>query len=173
MEIELMKKDRLSLVEGRLEHADYLKDNLRIEDIRECYIHGMTPEYALTDPFDTFNAVTYTLKFDDEVIAMCGTVPVDSKTARVWMLGSSSIEDNFMGFLRGCKRVINLLQAQYESIENYVPVDHEHTIMWLQWCGFQVDTNMYEVSGHTMVRFVRCINSENNVYYLTKRPVTH
>ena len=36
-----------------------------------------------------------------------------------------------------------------------------------------IDEHLHEINGHTMMRFVRCINQKNNVYYLQQRPVTH
>jgi len=57
-------------------------------------------------------------------------------------------------------------------IENFVPEDHQDTIMWLTWCGFTFDKETYNVHGHNMLRFVRCREQQNNVYYL-KRPVMH
>lgn len=170
---ELARVKSLSLVEASPEHANYLKDSLRFLDQRECLIHGVTPLEALTDPFMVTGTRTFTIKYKDEVIGMCGTVPVDSKSARVWMLGSEGINKHWRSFLRGSKDVITILQGEYEKIENFVPADHEDTIMWLQWCGFDFDENLYDVSSHTMLRFTRCKKSENNVYYLRPRPVMH
>ena len=134
---------------------------------------GLEPLEALAEPLTINGAKTYTIKYDDRSIAMCGTVPVDNETGRVWMLGTGAINSNFRPFLRGCKEVIQLLQGNYKVVENYVPVDHHETIMWLRWWGFVVAEHLHEINGHTMMRFVRCINQKNNVYYLQQRPVTH
>lgn len=170
---ELVRVNSLSLVDAEPTDANYLKDHLRFLDQRECLIHGVTPLEALTDPFVVQGARTFTIKYEDEVIGMCGTVPIDSKNAKVWMLGSEGITKHWRSFLRGSEEVIKLLQGHYESIENYVPADHVDTVMWLQWCGFEFDDNLYDVSSHTMLRFIRCKKGENNVYYLRPRPVMH
>lgn len=172
MDNEILRVGRLSLVEGRLDHARMIADSLRMFDARECYIHGSTPLEALTEPFTIPNSTTYSIRHDDTVIAMCGTVPVEIDTARVWMLGTGGINQNAKSFLRGCKKVINILQSNYLNIENFVPIDHHDTIMWLSWCGFVFDGQSYEINGHHMVRFVRCVKTQNNVYSL-KRPVMH
>lgn len=172
MDNEVGRIGRLSLVEGRPHHAIEIADCLRMFDLRECMIHGVSAIQALTEPFSVHNSVTYSIKFDDVVIAMCGTVPTENNSARVWMLGTGGINENYRIFLRGCKKAIEILQADYSMIENYVPVDHVDTIMWLSWCGFVFDEELYNLNGHSMMRFVRCRPEKNNVYYL-ERPVMH
>lgn len=164
---------RLSLIKSRPDDPDLIAPYLRLNDKRECLIMGLDPLEALREPLAIDGAETYTIRFDDDPIAMCGTVPFSETEARVWMLGTGGINNNFRPFLRGCKEVIRILQSRYELIENYVPVDHHDTIMWLSWCGFTFDDDLFEVNGHMMMRFVRCINQKNNVYYLQQRPVMH
>jgi len=136
-------------------------------------IYGATPLEALTEPLVIAGAKTFTLKLDNDPIAMTGSVPIEEEHGRIWMLGTGAVNNNFRPFLRGCRPVIDLLQEDYESLENYVPIDHHDTIMWLSWCGFTFDEGIYEICGHSMMRFVRCVNEKNNVYYLDKRPVMH
>ena len=170
---EILRVGRLSLVYSKVEDAEDLCNRLRFFDKRECYIWGVTPLEALTEPFADDGSITYTIKFDDEIIAMCGTVPIDDSKARVWMLGTQSINNNYRPFLKGCKKVIELLQSDYLELENYIPSDHQDTIMWLTWCGFSFPENeSYEICGHSMLRFVRCQKRKNNVYPLI-RPVMH
>lgn len=170
---ELGRVKNLSLVYAKKEDAYEIKDRLRFPDMRECLIHGVTPEQALTDPFFIVGSRTFSIKLDDKIIGMCGTVPIDSKNARVWMLGTDDILDNWRIFVRGTRKAVDILQGDYETIENFIPIDHEHTIMWLLWSGFELDEKAYEVSSHSMVRFTRCKKTQNNVYYLRPRPVMH
>lgn len=169
----LLRVGRLSLVYSKIEDAENLSERLRFFDRRECYIWGVTPLEALTEPFADEGSITYTIKFDNEIIAMCGTVPIEKDKARVWLLGTQAINNNFRPFLKGCKKVIDLLQSDYLQLENYIPADHQDTIMWLTWCGFSFpQEEYYEICGHTMLRFVRCQKRKNNVYPLI-RPVMH
>ena len=156
MDRELMRIGRLSLVKSKPEHAEKICDYLRFNDRRECMIYGATPLEALTEPLVITGAKTFTLKLDNEPIAMTGNVPIEEGFGRI-----------------GCRGVIDLLQEGYHSLENYVPIDHHETIMWLSWCGFIFDSESHQVCGHQMMRFVRCVNEKNNVYYLDKRPVIH
>jgi len=162
-----MRIGRLSLVKSTPQHAETISDSLRFNDRRECMIYGATPLEVIT------GAKTFTLKLDNDPIAMTGSVPIEEEHGRIWMLGTGAVNNNFRPFLRGCRPVIDLLQEDYESLENYVPIDHHDTIMWLSWCGFTFDEGIYEICGHSMMRFVRCVNEKNNVYYLDKRPVMH
>lgn len=170
---ELERVGKLSLVDAKIEHVDEIKDRLRFPDVRECLIHGVSPTQALTDPFYVLGARNFSIRFDEKIIGMCGTVPIDNSHARVWMLGTEDIDENWISFLKGSRKVVDILQGTYQKIENFIPIDHDHTIMWLQWCGFELDENMYEVSSHSMVRFIRCKKTKNNVYYLPTRPVMH
>ena len=173
MDNVIKRVGRLSLIKSRPDDPDQIAPYLRFNDKRECFIMGVDPLTALREPLATYGAETYTIRLDDNPIAMCGNVPTGDDTARVWMLGTGAINHNFRPFLRGCKDVIRILQGKYEMIENFVPVDHHDTIMWLNWCGFTFDDVLFEVQGHSMMRFVRCINQKNNVYYLEQRPVMH
>lgn len=172
MDEEVGRIGKLSLVQGTVDHARMIADSLRMFDTRECLIYGMTPLEALLEPFTVTNNKTYAIKFEETVIALCGTVPVTDSIGRVWMLGTGGINQNWRVFLRGCKPAIEILQDKYYMIENFVPEDHQDTIMWLTWCGFTFDKEIYNVHGHNMLRFVRCREQQNNVYYL-KRPVMH
>jgi hypothetical protein len=173
MDKELMRIGRLSLVKSTPQHAETISNSLRFNDRRECMIYGTTPLEALTEPLVITGAKTFTLKLDNDPIAMTGSVPIEQEHGRIWMLGTGAVNNNFRPFLRGCRPVIDLLQKDYESLENYVPIDHHDTIMWLSWCGFTFDEGVYEICGHSMMRFVRCVNEKNNVYYFDKRPVMH
>lgn len=167
------KWGRLSIKKSHPDDPDEIAPYLRFNDKRECMIMGIEPLAALREPLAIDGAKTYTIFIDDTPIGMCGTVPVTESTARVWLLGTGAINANFRPFLRACKPVIKVLQDSFEEIENFVPVDHHETIMWLSWCGFIFDEEVYEIHGHYMMRFVRCIKQKNNVYSFPIRPVMH
>ena len=85
-----MKSNELggSLTDSRPDDAYEIAPYLRFQDKRECLIMGLEPLEALAEPLSIDGAKTYTIKFDNQSIAMCGTVPVDNETGRVWMLGT-------------------------------------------------------------------------------------
>jgi len=166
----LEKEGRLWFTWASDSDAKTISRNLRLNDQKECMIHRVTPYDALTATIGVEDCRTYSIFYDDTCIAMCGTEPIEYEFGRVWFLGTSGIRENFRPFLRGCARVIKHLQGDYKQIENLCPADHHETIMWLTWCGFTFDDYPYEINGHTMIRFVRCVKKKNNVISL-KRPV--
>jgi len=170
---EVLRVGRLSLIKSLPYHAEKIADYLRRPDMRECWISDLSPMEALTEPLVIHGAVTYTITFDGVVSGMVGTVPLDNDTARVWLLGTDGITNNFRPFLRACKPAMELLQANYSVLENFVPADHHDTIMWLSWCGFTFDQEMYEIYGHTFMRFERCAVDKNDVIGELSRPVMH
>ena len=172
-DVELNRIGRLSLVKATVDHAEQIADKLRLLDRKECMIHGLSPLEALTEPFACDGALNYSLKLDNDCIAMCGTVPIEPNYGRVWLLGTCAINQNFRTFLRGCKYVRDLLQGDYYQIENLVPAEHHETIMRLTWCGFTFEDEPYYIDDTPMIRFVRCVSGKSNVYYLNQRPVVH
>ena len=164
---------RLSLRDAAITDVQKIKDKLRFNDARECFIFGVTPEEALSEPFEDPFAKTYSICLDDEPIAMCGTVPTEHNNGSVWMLGTQDINNNKISFLKGCKEVVNLLQGNFEVIGNIVPLDHAETINWLGWCGFQFHEEFHSFNGHLMLAFSRYAKQKNNVINLYTRPVTH
>lgn len=168
-----VNKGRLYLTNASPNDAFAIKDSLRFNDARECFIFGVTPEEALLEPFLDNNAKNYTIFLDDMPIGMCGTNYLEENVGSVWMLGTEHITENKLSFLRGCKEVVNILQDGFQAITNYVPVDHYETIQWLTWMGFIINEDVYNINGHMMFKFQRFAKLKNNVINLYMRPVTH
>lgn len=168
-----VNRGRLYLANASPNDALSIKDSLRFNDARECFIFGLTPEEALLEPFLDNNSKNYTIFFDDMPIGMCGTNKLEDNIGSVWMLGTEQITQNKFSFLKGCPDVVDILQDDFESITNYVPVDHYETIQWLSWMGFIIKEDVYNMNGHMMFKFERFAKRKNNVINLYTRPVTH
>lgn len=164
---------RLSLRDAAITDVAEIKDKLRFDDARECLIFGLTPEQALTEPFEDPFAKTYTITLDDVPVGMCGTVPTEDNHGSVWMLGTEEISKNKFSFMKGCAEVIDILQGNFDVIGNIVPVDHINTINWLSWCGFTFNSELDSFNGHLMLAFTRYAKQKNNVINLYTRPVMH
>ena len=54
---------RLSLRDAAITDVQKIKDKLRFNDARECFIFGVTPEEALSEPFEDPFAKTYSICF--------------------------------------------------------------------------------------------------------------
>lgn len=149
---------RIDIVSSTSEDAKYLQENLRPDDVRECIIHGVSPNRALHMPLVDKGCKTFTALVDDIPICMFGTMQYsnNSSFASIWLLGSKDIEKNYFSFLKASKEIIELLQNDYEVLENVVPSDHKRTITWLAWLGFSFYSVPVYVNSFECLRFVRC-----------------
>ena len=60
-----VNRGRLYLANASPNDALAIKDSLRFNDARECFIFGLTPEEALLEPFLDNNSKNYTIFLDD------------------------------------------------------------------------------------------------------------
>ena len=150
----------ISLAKAKIADVMPVSQNMRLPDIRECAIFGSEPFSALMESVIENPDETYTILIDGKPVAMLGTKDIDR---------------NYMLFLRALKQcnIIELLQAEYENIENIVPVDHEKTIQWLQWCGFSFQEIIENHYGYDFFRFNRCNKFKSSIYNEPSRPVMH
>ena len=153
----------VKIVESTLEHAAYLQHHLRPSDVRECLIHGATPWRALHAPLASKKAITWTGMYKDTPACMFGVVPYqmtdDYVAGTVWLLGTEVLETEYRKFLRVSKNMSDWLLEHYDFLENVVPIDHEHTIKWLDWMGFAFGEEPVVINGYLCTRFVRCIDT--------------
>ena len=81
--------NEFSVVEADIKHIQYLQNNLRNTDVRECLIHGATPFRALMVGIREDQAETYTALIKGKPAFMFGTVPIyEQMIAHIWMLGT-------------------------------------------------------------------------------------
>jgi len=170
---EYARVGNIYLTDSTLLHAKHVAEKMRPHDIRECAIHMLSPIEALTIPLETEGTKNYTVMHNDTPIGMCGTVATEDNQARVWLLGTTDIDANYFNFAKSSRVGVEFLQGTYDLIENYVPIDHHHTIMWLAWSGFVVLDERLILNGHELLRFVRCNSVQFSVYNTSNRPVIH
>lgn len=150
----------VKIVKATVEHAGYLQHHLRPTDIRECNIHGATPWRALHLPLRYKNAETFTGMYKDVPACMFGVVPTEEDEdfvfGSIWLLGTSILDEQPRKFLTASKYMSDWLAQRYDFLENVVPVDHMHTIRWLNWLGFAFAETPTIINGFSCLRFVRC-----------------
>lgn len=150
----------VKIVKATSEHAGYLQHHLRQADIRECNIHGATPWRALHLPLKYKEAMTFTGMYKDVPACMFGVVPLGSEDdfifGSIWMLGTPVLEEQSRKFLTTSKQMCDWMCSMYDLVENVVPIDHIHTIRWLNWLGFSFAEEATVVNGYKVLRFVRC-----------------
>ena len=156
------------IVASTHEHASYVQQRLRIHDARECMIHGITPWRALHIPLKNPDAQTWTFMHKDVPLAMGGVVEIfydDSvRCGSIWMLGSYDVNKHKRKFFEISEKMLEYVMLHYDYVENVVPVDHTHTLLYLNRLGFMFAEEPTLVNGFTCVRFVRC-NSDIEVRF--------
>ena len=70
--------DGYPIVKAKVSHVDYLQNNMRDADVRECIIHGATPFRALMAGIREPNGESYTVMVDKKPALMFGCNPIYS-----------------------------------------------------------------------------------------------
>ena len=149
--------DGYAVVKANIKHINYLQNNLRDSDVRECMIHGATPFRALMAGIREPNAETYVVIVNDKPAWIFGCNPIlDNMIGKIWLLGTYDIYKMQRKFLRWCIPVVEYFQSKYYQLENVVPADHNKTLQWLNYTGFTIIEQPIMVNGFAVLRFVRC-----------------
>lgn len=154
------KKGHVSIISSQHEHAQYLQDKLRKEDLYECFIHRVTPFMALHQPIKEKDGYVFTALFKDEPVAMFGVADVkndlDINAGTVWMLGSKELYKCQLSLTKTSKQIVDWLMTEYDMLENIVPAKNKKTINWLKFLGFTVKNTPINVNNYDCFHFVRC-----------------
>lgn len=138
----------------------YLAVHMRQADQEECRAGGLTPLRALSDSYE-MSTIRYTLidPKKNEPGAMLGVCPgAYEGMGLIWLLGSPSIENNSITFLRSSKLVLQQLfeESEYDVLYNYTYINNKLHHKWLQWLGFSFLREVpYGPTGHTFIEFVK------------------
>jgi len=149
--------DGYPIVKADSNHINYLQNNLRDTDVRECMIHGATPFRALMSGIREPKGESYTVMINNKPALMFGCNPIiENLIGKIWALGTYDIDKIKRKFLKWCNPVVNYYQDKYYQLENVVPADHKQTLLWLDFVGFEVIEQPIMINGFQVFRFVRC-----------------
>ena len=149
--------DGYPIVKSHIKHLNYLQNNMRDADVRECMIHGATPFRALMAGIREPNSESFTVMIDGQPSFIFGCNPImDNMIGKIWALGTYDIYKVQRKFLKWCVPVVDYFQNKYYQLENVVPADHKHTIDWLEFLGFELLTPAIKLNSFKVFRFVRC-----------------
>ena len=97
----------------------------------DCMFHGLK-----------YSEKAWTGLIDGVPVCMFGCVPssILGNVGRPWMVGTKSLDDHPLVFLRRCKRsgCFREMRERFDILENYVDVRNKRAIEWLIWLGFDI-----------------------------------
>ena len=122
------------------EHIDHVAKNMRQHDVDELYRH------ALLAPLQGLNVSVQNSQYKKAIVldGKCigifgvGTLSMMSTSGFPWILCTPELEKHAMRYLRGSKKYVKEMLAQFDVLENYVYEDNHFTIKWLKWLGFDI-----------------------------------
>ena len=130
-----------SVVRAEEQHIGQLvRKGLRKADSVEARRAGATSDAdAVADSFH-LSTDRYAVLVDDECIAMFGVHPISllAPVGMVWMLTSPEVETYWLRFSRMSKIIAEKLFRRWEYLFNWVDAEHQESIDWLKWVGFDV-----------------------------------
>ena len=157
--IESLLLDRVSIRNSCHNDAQFISQNMKETDLKECYIHQVTPFTALHLPIVEDKPYTFTAFFDEEPVAMFGVCERDIYEGYlcgdIWCLTTDKIHKIPITFHEVTKLVINYLLEHFDYLENIVPSEHIETINWLQNLGFTVTSEVIQINEYSCLRFVK------------------
>lgn len=141
--------DRLVVEKTTPEHCFDLAPRLKSIDRYELALWGLDPLLALLQPFRFIrrkNIHTFTILTESkqEVVAIFGAVPTrnNHKIGTIWFLASDLLDKHYTYFLRRNKLWLHFLEENYEYLCNYITEEHQTSIRWLKWQGFNFSKPM-------------------------------
>jgi len=141
--------DRLVVEKTTPEHCFDLAPRLKSIDRYELALWGLDPLFALLQPFRFIrrkNIHTFTILTESkqEVVAIFGAVPTrnNNKIGTIWFLASDLLDKHYTYFLRRNKLWLHFLEENYEYLCNYITEEHQTSIRWLKWQGFNFSKPM-------------------------------
>lgn len=141
--------DRLVVEKTTPEHCFDLAPRLKSIDRYELALWGLDPLLALLQPFRFIrrkNIHTFTILTESkqEVVAIFGAVPTrnNNKIGTIWFLASDLLDKHYTYFLRRNKLWLHFLEENYEYLCNYITEEHQTSIRWLKWQGFNFSKPM-------------------------------
>lgn len=116
-----------------LEHALYIAENMRQQDVIELKKLDSTPLGALTDGL--VGQECFTLLVDEQPIMMFGMKEHGFDSAIIWALGTDEVLKHKKEFLIQSIRWRDTYLKEYSTLFNHVDVENKISIRWLKWLG--------------------------------------
>ena len=152
-----------SVVPATPDHIPAIAADMREADVREVWAsHRHSPAEALEKSLDRSEPAWTCLVYGKPVLmwGVCRIGSLLSEKGAPWLLGTNAFfkahRRLHREFLRQCPAYVARMQAWFPRLENYVHADNKHSILWLGWCGFTVETEVPElINGEDFYFFWR------------------
>lgn len=99
--------------------------------------HGNTIEECLNGTPGLYKN-SYVWEVNGNLVCMFGVTPVDEDRGVVWLLGTDMFDKYSRLFAVKCKKVFEDVVKDYRYIFNYVHAQHDKSLRWLKWLGFDI-----------------------------------
>lgn len=146
---------------SKLSDARYIADNMREQDVKEVLALGHKPYEALVYPCTHDNAQTFTLFYGKEPVLMGGTVGEGVGVGRLWMLATDVAYTKPKKLAFMSKSWVNLLQAPYNYLYNYVWLGNKKAIRLLEYLDCKFDKVPITRKNLNFLKFSRCKTYKN------------
>ena len=114
----------------------YLSKRLRKEDYQEIKaVSGLSPLISLLIGLELSDVPLVICNKKNKPVAMLGVVP-QGLFGAIWMVGTEELKKISLSFIRNCKGVCEVLQKNYQLLNNFVDARNTLHINWLKWMGF-------------------------------------
>ena len=114
----------------------YLSKRLREEDYQEIKAgSGLSPLVSLTLGLHLSDVPLVICNKNNKPVAMLGVVP-QGLFGAIWMVGTEDLKKISLSFIKNCKGVCDVLQKDYQLLNNFVDARNTLHINWLKWMGF-------------------------------------
>lgn len=120
---------------------DFIAGNARGDDRIEVYAaSGREITDALNYTFD-LSAMSWCGKVNDVPVVVFGVAPdgIFGESAQPWMVGTDDLVRYQVPFLRRCCYYVNIMQASFPYLHNWVDERNVVAQRWLKWMGFSVE----------------------------------
>jgi hypothetical protein len=74
-------------------------------------------------------------------VCMMGVRPINNDVGVPWLLGTDSLNDIKIFFMKISKIVISEMKKQFKLLVNFVDSRYDKSVKWLKWCDFKFDND--------------------------------
>ena len=123
---------------ARESDIEELEGRLRAADLVELAAHGIRGRDSLAVGLAE-SKPCYAIEHEGRCIALFGVTPnpEDDQIGYIWLLGTDTITDIGMHFLRESRKWVSLVSEPYGLVCNVVHEDNIVHVKWLKFLGFK------------------------------------